>query len=187
MEGPFLVKSLCSKLWNCAKRGCWIQQESRARGAETLRRKSDRVWAKGSSAQQWMILAECYIVSNIEPDMFDMTFYIERQCDLRYCIRYQYTISMCVCSISKSWNLDIGEPVINVRYRILVTFDIEQWDLGCRTPLILICDIEGGIRYRRSDTRYRGGKDPDEVWYELWYHRLDCDIVGVPVPLHTVM
>jgi hypothetical protein len=103
MEGPFLVKSLRSKLWNCARRGCRIQQESRARGAETLQRKSDRAWAKGASAPQWTILAECYIVSDIQvdPDMYDMTFDIKRQCGLLYRIRHHHTISKsrCVCSI----------------------------------------------------------------------------------------
>jgi hypothetical protein len=56
MEGPSLFKSLWSKLWNCAKRGCTgrIQQESKARGAETLWHKSDRAWAKGASAPQWI-------------------------------------------------------------------------------------------------------------------------------------
>jgi hypothetical protein len=100
MEGPFLVKFLWIKLWNCAKRGCMNQQESRARGAETLRRKRDRAWAKGASALQWMILAECYFVSDIVLDMYEMTFDIKRQCDLQYRIRYQHTISKCVCPIS---------------------------------------------------------------------------------------
>jgi hypothetical protein len=44
-------------------------QESRARGAETLRRRRDVAWAKGASAQQWMTLGECYIVYDIDPDI----------------------------------------------------------------------------------------------------------------------
>jgi hypothetical protein len=33
-------------------------------------------------------------------------------------------------------------------------FDIEVFDIE-------VFDIECYVRYRRSDTRYRGGKDPD--------------------------
>jgi hypothetical protein len=47
-------------------------------------------------------------------------------------LRYQHTIS-------KVQNVDIE-----------LTFDIEVFDIECDT------------RYRRSDTRYRGGKDPDD-------------------------
>ncbi len=49
-----------------------------------------------------------------------------------------YDIEVFFFSISKSWNLDIGDPVIDVRYRRWVTFDIKQWDLRYRTPLISI-------------------------------------------------
>jgi hypothetical protein len=102
MEGPFFVKSLWSKLWNCAKRGCRIQQESRARGAETLRSKSGRAWAKSASAPQWMTLAECYIVYDIEPDMlwYDLR-YRTSQSD-RPSISYTistYDIELCLFDI----------------------------------------------------------------------------------------
>ncbi len=63
MEGLFLVKSLWIKLWNSAKKRV---QESRARGAETLRRRRDAAWAKEASAPQRMILGECYIVYDID-------------------------------------------------------------------------------------------------------------------------
>jgi phosphoribosyl-AMP cyclohydrolase len=73
-------------------------QESRARGAETLRRRREAAWAKGASAPQWMTLGECYIVYDIDSDilLFDIErfiFDIEREKGLRYCIRYQSTIS----------------------------------------------------------------------------------------------
>jgi hypothetical protein len=57
-------------------------------------------------------------------DMYDMTFNIERQCDLQYHKRYQHAIAKSVCLISKSWNLDIGDPVIDIQYQRLVTFNI---------------------------------------------------------------
>jgi hypothetical protein len=73
-------------------------QESRSRGAETLRRRRDAAWAKGASARQSMTLGECYIVYDIEPDIltFDIErfiFDIKRESCLRYRLRYQSTIS----------------------------------------------------------------------------------------------
>ncbi len=52
-----------------------------------------------------MILAECYIISDIEPDMYDMTLDIERQCDSQYRLRHHHT---------KCW-FDV--EVMNPRYR----------------------------------------------------------------------
>jgi hypothetical protein len=65
----------------------------------------------------------------LNPICYEMNFDIKRQCDLRYRIQYQHTISKCVCPISKACNLDIGYPVLDVRYRRLVTLDIEPSDL----------------------------------------------------------
>ena len=45
-------------------------QEPMARGAETLRRRRDADRAKGASAPQRMTLGECYIVYDIDPDIF---------------------------------------------------------------------------------------------------------------------
>ncbi len=165
MEGPFLVKSLWSKLWNCAKRGCRIQQESRT---VVLRLFSARVIEPGQRElplrSEWHWLnAISYTISN--PICYDMTFNIERQIDLRYRIRYQHKISNCVCSISKAWNFDIRYPVNDLRYRSLVIFDIEQSDLWYRTPSISTYDIEGTKRrYRMSIRlfRYRS------LRYRLW-------------------
>jgi hypothetical protein len=39
-----------------------------------------------------MTLGECYIVYDIDPIIFDITFDIEREKGLRYSIRYQHTI-----------------------------------------------------------------------------------------------
>jgi hypothetical protein len=146
--GAGCSKSTCgSELWkdlsssNLCGASCGIAQKegARARGADTLRRKSDRAWAKGASATKWMALTECYIVSNIKPDMLwhDLRY----QTSVRPSI--SYTISKCVCSISKAWNLDVGYPVLDVRYRRWVTLDIEQSDLQYRTPSISTYDIEG--------------------------------------------
>jgi hypothetical protein len=52
-------RRLRAELWDRAKRGCRVQQESRARGAETVRSKRDSAWANGASAPQRMILDEC--------------------------------------------------------------------------------------------------------------------------------
>jgi hypothetical protein len=88
------------------------------------------------------------ILNEFEPNMYDMTSDIECQCDLQYCLWYQHTITKCACSTSKSWNLDISNPVYDHKF---VTVNIEQWDLRYRTPSISnTFDID--IQYRRCRT-----------------------------------
>ncbi len=115
-------------------------QESRTRGAETLRRRRDAAWAKGVSAPQWMTLGECYIVYDIGCDIL---WYVLRYrtsdwpsisqtistCDIEQCLidiegmkpRYRQPCSW--SSISKVWNLRYR--MIQVRPSISNTFDID--------------------------------------------------------------
>jgi hypothetical protein len=93
---------------------------------------------------------------DIESDMSDMTSTgnIERhgQCDLQFeytsSIQYQHTISKFVRSISKSWNLNIGNPINHLRSRSFLhsiwkmrpmisnTFDIDKrWYRRCKTSI----------------------------------------------------
>jgi hypothetical protein len=69
-------------------------QESRARGAETLQRRLMQPGQRElplSSEGHW-VNAISYTIST--PIIYDMTFDIEREKDLRYRIRYQHAISI---------------------------------------------------------------------------------------------
>ncbi len=105
---------------------------SRIPGHVALRLFGARVIGPGQRELLLLLGSEWYCLSAIQYSILnlicsDITFNIKRQCDLFYCtsIRYQHSILKCVCSILKSWNLDIplGDPqaVIDVWYQRLVT------------------------------------------------------------------
>jgi hypothetical protein len=65
-------------------------------------------------------------------------------------------------SISNDVTFDIeGIEYLRCRHTILKMQNVDiEWAFD-----IEVFDIECYARYRRSDTRYRGGKDPDvQVW-----------------------
>jgi hypothetical protein len=133
-----------------------------------------------------MTLGECNIVYYIDYDIliFDIEQFIldiEREKCLRYRIRYQSTISnhyvryrrdetsisttlfvtFDIDEFSPSISSKVSFDIEHIRYRYTISnvenvdiehaFDIEAFDIECY------------IRYRTSDTRYRGAKDPDVI------------------------
>jgi hypothetical protein len=116
-------------------------QESRARGAETLRRRRDAAWAnpEAASAPQWMTLGECYIVYDIEHDILWH--------DLRYRTSrlerpsISYTILTCDTSIERSWCLfDMEGMKLDPRLGYQQPFQ-DSWP-----SISKVCDLQ--VRYR---------------------------------------
>ncbi len=127
-------------------------QESRARGAETLRRRRDAAWAKGASAPQWITLGECYIVYDIDPDMLwhDLRYWTSERPSISYTISL-YDIEGCLFDIEgmkpryrQPYSWPWISKVCDLRYRVIRP-----------TPSISTYDIEGAKRRYRISIRYR--------------------------------
>ncbi len=58
---------------------------------------------------------------------------------------------------------------------------VQTDDIECAFD-IEVFDIVGTVRYRRSDTRYRGGKDPDADWMNMTPEDISLAVESDPNP-----